>query len=832
MVFPTILEILGTSLVLFLIPGLLLVRLVARGKFDDAPVAVAFAVGTCWTCLWGLLFTGLVGLVAQVHLTAGLLAGIGLGTIGACIVALRLVEGGFGFVRKTLVEQVRNAWSPGLALFLGLVALAWLLSYDSTLFDQERCVSRAGVLPVFDYLTADPPVGFNGCLDCFRGRNAFFVWNGGQRHGPTVFVAPFMVLFGFAGFHLVHLFFGLLTAWFGFHLGRSLLDRPALGYLVGAILSLNPAVLSIPLEDENTMSLGLGTAMFYFLFRRRTQWFFAGMFFGLLLGIRHVGILSILALLVAVWKASVLPHYDAPWVARVFGRGIAANLVFAILGTLLFASPCAIAHVIRYLSGGPLFESFISMPPAQHSFLGMDFTIRGLLSWPFVPEPLRSPYNGFPTLAAFPLTLLRAFGIVGIALVPLGLWWGWRRKRTAVLAGMLWFLPQLAMLCTMANWVEPNKMGVYLSFAQPIGWTVAMGIVALVETWAPLVRGAAARWIPRLLPDNPSAIPRVCRVSATGILVGCMLLLAVFQSLAARWEAPVDQRNFAARVEYIFQDYTITPPMLAAAEPAYARLDRMRLTERSLLPDYGLCRDLWTPELLSQRWQSLMDDLSAPRLADFQERPKDILHTLSGTPAPPLRTLEGIVGPDLRRGSTVLLADLMHRPLSTLRDALRNAPLPCESCMLGRASMSGPTPGKGQIIRFDLSVPPSSGGRFVSSESGRSPPVAVGNRVAVATDLAVPWADGLPCHLAVIPVRDTLYWVMLWYGRYTFDHLADRKDVIWLKAADYNDLSFEVSPGAVLRINEVTSVEPSRFHVWTALATPSLPLWGPVPSSY
>lgn len=837
MVLITLLKFAALVLGLFLVPGLFLARLIGKGKLEDAPVAVAFAVGTSWTCFWGLLSTALIGLVAPFHLSAALLAGIALATTAACIVALRMTEGGFAFLRDVLVTRIRKAFSPGLFAFLCCVSLLFLLCYDSLLFDQERCLSRAGMLPCFDYLTADPPVGFNGCLDCFRGRNAFLLWNGGQRMGPAVFSAPFMALFGFAGFRAGHFFFLLLTAWFGYHLGRSLLGRSSLGYLLAAVLALNPAVLSIPLEDENTMCLGLGTAMFYFLLRRQPQWFLGGMFFGLLLGIRHVGLLSAPAILLLVWSAGTPASDDTAWGSRWIGTGRTARLVLFLAGTVLFSSPCGITHAIAFFEGRPLFESFISMPPATHSFLGFEFSINGLLSWPFVPEPIRSPYNGFPTLLAFPLVLVRTFGIVGIALVPVGIWWGLRRYRTATAVGLLWFLPQLTMLCTMGNWVEPNKMGVYLSFAQPVAVAVVFGLAALVETYAPLLRGAASGMFARLIPDNPAAIPRVCRVSSTGIFGGVTLLLAVLQPLCAGWEAPVDRRNFKARVAYAFDDYPVTPTMLVRVEPDYARLDRERLTRRSLLPDFTQCRDLWLPTLLAARWRNVVDDFSAPSFARFRERPKDRFHTLSGVPAPRERTTEGLGPPDLRRGPRVLMADLMHHPVSRLRDAMagdgRNDGTATGQTDDGNAAeSSGLSLSAGRTVRFDLTVPPASGMRFLLPGEACTTSVRVHDRIVVATDLVLPWTDGLPCHLAVIPVRPGSYWAAIWYGPYSFDHLATRDDVTWLRGADPANLCFELPEGSILRVNDLTSMEPSRFHVWTALAAPDVPVWGPIPSSY
>ena len=252
-------------LVVFLLPGMLLTRLVAPGKFGDSRFAVAFGLGVTVVPFLAFLLVGLLGLKVRIHMSLPLVAGLSLLVSAGLVAGLRTVEGSFQFLRELLPMGKGKHFSWGLAIYLALVTLAYLFSYDSSIFDQERCIIRAGILPYFDYITADPPVGFDGCIHCFDHRNAFLLWNGGQRSGPSVFVSAFAALFGFPGFRILHALLGLMAGWFGFHLGRKLFDNRGYGYLTGVLLALNPYALSIPLLDENIMALALGAAMFYFL---------------------------------------------------------------------------------------------------------------------------------------------------------------------------------------------------------------------------------------------------------------------------------------------------------------------------------------------------------------------------------------------------------------------------------------------------------------------------------------------------------------------------------------------------------------------------------------
>ena len=796
---------------LFLVPGMVLTRLAAGRRFDSAFFAVSLGVGTCTVCYLGLLVTGLLGLLFRFHISLALLAGIAVVITIAGSIAIKEIEGDLRFLKEAFVDRIRTNLCWPLIVFLATVFIVYLLGYDSTLFDQERCVSRAGILPFFDYLSQDPPLGFAGCLECFQDRNAFFLWNGGQRMGPPVFVSGFMAVFGIPGFRILHAFFGLLAAWFGWHLGRSQFGQPWHGYLTAGLLVFNPWALSIPLLDENIMGLALGTALFFFLFQRHTQWLFAGLFLGLFLGIRHVAILSIPAVLAAAWFNTAKQHYRAKWVDEMFGKGRPANISVLAISTILFSIPWVIVHTQAWLAGRELYESFVSMPETPHSFLGITFPIRGLLSWPFVTAPVRSPYNGYPTLLAFPLAILQTWGILPLAVAAAAVGVGWRKYRGLVVTGVLWLVPQMALLMVMANWVQPNKMGVFLCFSQPIVLAITAGAAHL----ATLFGGRHATIAQRL---GPMARPAAAMGAAAVAMVALQLSVA-------NYEADLDKRNFRARVDYIIDDYPVTPPMIRETEAALAQRDRERLAELALLPAFSMARHLYLRHLLRLRFEQIIKDFGKPRFRDYCERPKDLIHGLLGI-TPPLSNLPGAKDcPDLRAGPLPTLADMMHHPVSSIRDEAggeyRGCFEPAESPVALVA------------VTIDLARPPVVDEHFISvagPEPGASE--ASNGKLMVASNIPVPWADGGTCHLAIVPVWHDYYWVVIWYGDFLFEHLADRADVVQLRSRTSLQYVVKFPEGAVLRITEVSSLEPTRFHIWTTQVGESMAPFGPVPSSY
>ncbi len=771
---------------LFVVPGMLVVRLLAPGKYEEAPVAMGAAVGVGLVCYVALTSTGFLGLAVPLYLTGPVAAAFSLAVTLLSALGLRLREKSFGYWRELFLDLPRRVWNPRLFAFLLLVFLLYLVGYDSSLFDQERCISRACLLPVHDYLHPDPPIFFDGCLDCFEGRNAFFLWNGRQRMGPSVFVAPFVGLFGFPGFRLVHAVMGLFAGWFGFHLGRKVFGHAGYGYATALLLACNPLALGIPLVDENILCLALGAALFYVLLESPTQWLFAGLFFGLFIGVRHVGLLSLPAVLYAALTNRDRPHYKAAWYHRIFGTEPVANVTATLLAIGLFSLPWLFVHGHAWFRGLPLYESFAALPATDHEILGFQFSLRGLLSWPFTPVPVRSPFAGYPTLIAFPLTLVKGFGILLLALVAVGWRHGWRTRRTAFVVGLLWLPVQLAMLMTMANWMEPNKMGIVVGFLQPLVLAMVAGLHRAIEAY------------------------RADRFAAPALVgAGTFLVLGGFALAMPEYKAPLDERNFRSRAAYATEVFPVTPPMAVGTEGAYAEADRQRLTRVSPLPDFRELFVLSKPRFLGAALAQLWRDLGAPRGEDYCPRPKDWLYELSGIP-------------DETSGETVPLARMMHRPVSRFRrgsDAF-------ERCF-PRAE-----PGPTRVVRLDLSRLPTESG-FLETVLHGPPDLPVStDGLLLAHSMQPAWSEGIPVHAAVLPGAPGVTWLMLWYGNYRFDHLGERPEVKPLHPDGAPARHGRVPDGTLLRVVDISSAAPNRFHIQLGRVGERLELDGPWPSSY
>ncbi len=781
----TFLYVIFAFLVAFVLPGLVVVEAVAREKYRGARMAMAGAVGVALVCYLSLTLVGFLGLRFPVYLTGWFVIG---NSLLVTLVAFALVRRHAGGARPAwhrLVRTVADAWDWRLALFLTGVTALYLIGYDSAAFDQERCISRACLLPLHPYLLPDLPLYFDGCTECFEGRNAFFIWNGHQRMGPSVFVAPFVALFGLPGFRLLHAFMGLLAAWFGYHAAREHLGQSGYGYVAGFLMACNPWALGISLVDENILCLGLGSVIFYLVSARRTQWLLVGLFFGLFIGIRHVGLLALPAIIYAVVVRGKERQYDAAWYHRYFGSEPVSNLTTIALSILLFSMPWIFVHARAWLVGLPLYESFAGLPAMTHRFLGLEFTLHGLLNWPFIELPVRSPFNGFPNFVALPLQIVVTLGLAGLAAVAIGIVGSWREGRRLLFFGALWTLPVWLLLSVTANWIEPNKSGIFLCFVQPVVVAVAAGICYLVKSW------------------QTDRLARPSLIGAGVILVGGGLLLAL-----PSYNAPMDARSLQARPEYAEEVFPVTPPLMLAGEADYAIAERNKLTRVNLLPDYRDVPFLRSATVAIVRLKQLWQDFSRPWPEEYCARPKDLLHSLSGIPNP-------------STGVSVSLARMMHRPVTRF----------CGTELLPPPCQNGVDDGDLVGVKLDLSTAPPMSEELLSRATAKDLPKA-GGKILFASLGNLSWSGGNAVHAAIIPGGPGEVWAVIWYGDYSFDHLEAESGVGPLKVSEQPAIEFEVSANALIRVVDISSAAPNRFHVWFAPADKLGAILGPYGSSY
>jgi hypothetical protein len=468
-------------------------------------------------------------------------------------------------------------WDLVVALGLLLVFGLALLHYDRLAFDQERCVIRSAMLPYHNYMHRGLPMAAQ-LPDLVFDRNAFLLWNAGQREGMLFVLAPWLALLQFLGFRVCFAFSHLVLAGASYIAARRLLGSRWVALSLMFAASLNPFTLRMTAVDDNLLAVAVGALTLALLLRRPVSWFWLMLPYGLFLGIRHEALLTLPGLLLYGWLNSR-------------GRRGRRSLLWGLgLGLPLFTLPFTIYHAAMFVSMGVLYESFVQYDQLwPHSLLGLDFELRGLLGWPFAPLA-RSPYGPFPTLLQFPLALGNGLGLLAWSLVPAGILWLWRRQRPFLWLSLIWFLPFMVLLMVQANWTEADKMGIPNTVLTPV--LLCMG-AGLLWTW-----GAPGG---RLL---------------RGLLAAGSLALLVLSSLGiGRLEMPVDQRGFGMRPFYIPDDF---PLVSIPEDPALVEAERRALAAPQLLPfqdRFSPSRRASVSHQLRLRWATLLQDLRYPGFA-------------------------------------------------------------------------------------------------------------------------------------------------------------------------------------------------------------------------
>jgi len=474
-------------------------------------------------------------------------------------------------------KVVRRAPLVRPVLVLALcVFLLYLFNFSRYSFDEERCLIRAAVLPVHNYLRSDTPMSWTLPQEAVRN-NAFLHWNGGQRLGSAVFSGLSLALFGFAGFRVVHALTGLLIFLGGFLGAREVTGRPGAS-LVGALaLALSPYLLQIDVFDENLLAAAVASLMLPLLLRERRDIIAAAALFALLAGTRHVAIVWMPGLLAFLW-------FTAPPRKRVAELAAFAGVA------LLFMSPYIYKHARDISLYALPYESFLSNPPAVHSFIGIEFEWRGLLNWPFVSDMVRSPFSPYPPALAFPLAIADRFGLLLSALLVTGLIRNLLRRRAVAWLLLSLYVPVAAILAVQSNWIEPAKMYVLVTVMAPFSIWIASGIAWVTDR-------KSIDWL---------------RYSAP---VLALFLTWTAVQLCAGLDFPLDQRNLFYRKVYLAG----FPRSMLDEMPEQLESRRRELADGNFLPSLQSVPLFKSTGLAKRRVRHLFQDLTWPSADDMQE---------------------------------------------------------------------------------------------------------------------------------------------------------------------------------------------------------------------
>ena len=334
------------------------------------------------------------------------------------------------------------------------VGLLWLLRHDASI-PPASCIGEAAICAVGQ--------GPAGC-DVLRHNI------GDAQLGNAALVAGALALYGAIGFQLLYALAGAMAALGGWAVAAAAVPGAGRGGLLLALVATacNPYVLSIPLLDENVLTLAWSLPCLGLLLRAPARlpdraglhWLMVGVLLGMVGNLRHP---------MAAVAPAVLAYVA---VQATGGRNRAVGFVG--LGAL---GATAFEHVHHYLAIGSVFqfEHNLQYAPLPYTVAGHRLQWAGMLNWPIHSELVRTPENPFPMLVGWWLWLADHFGWVALALSLVGAAVLARRRRATGLLLLGWFGPVLLGLSVQEAWDYPNKMGILLiaAAAWPGWWAQA-----------------------------------------------------------------------------------------------------------------------------------------------------------------------------------------------------------------------------------------------------------------------------------------------------------------------------------------------------------------------
>ncbi|MSQ85014.1 MAG: hypothetical protein EXR77_19425 [Myxococcales bacterium] len=181
-----------------------------------------------------------------------------------------------------------------------VVGLLWWLRHDGTV-PPSSCIGEAAICAIGQ----GPP----GC-DVLRTNI------GDAQLGNSGVISVVLALCGQAGFRILFAVVGAMLAISGWVLARQAarLFQPNTirinefsGWLGAVTMAANPYALSIPLVDENLLTLAFSGATLALTLAERPPWLVVGLLFALVVDMRHPMLVCAPALLLFAWSSPISP---------------------------------------------------------------------------------------------------------------------------------------------------------------------------------------------------------------------------------------------------------------------------------------------------------------------------------------------------------------------------------------------------------------------------------------------------------------------------------------------------------------------------------------------
>jgi hypothetical protein len=322
--------------------------------------------------------------------------------------------------------------------------------------------------PIYDYELS------NRLPEDLVNKKTYGIATKDQRLGPAIAAAPLYRFFNLFGFRLFHALMPALTALLFFCFVQRLTPKRWLAFFAGALVVLNPFVLSFQRLNANYQALMLAAAVILVLETDPFKPFVAGLIYGTMGGIRNEAIIYGPIVLVWVWLRGInagkrTAGRDGPLAATLFFAAGACVAILPILYWKTYAFGSPLAHPSQYAH----FEGF--RPTFPHDLLGLPFEFNGLLNYPFFDHWVRTPHFPFPVFLMVPLLLLSSFGLLMTALGILGVSPFVRAHRRVALCMAAWLLTTYLFWAFQENWEELKMSFLFLGLPAPVLF-IAIGL--------------------------------------------------------------------------------------------------------------------------------------------------------------------------------------------------------------------------------------------------------------------------------------------------------------------------------------------------------------------
>jgi len=415
-------------IILFFLPGMAITKKLVKKANSLEIIILSAAIGICLVSL--LSFT--TAMIADIYLTR---------LVVFTAAALLFIPFSRKIIGPMKIDKVgRVAIVTGIALLILFTVL-----YDKSMFDFH-CINQDARNIVFGIDMED---------DEFSGEHknhGLLLKINDVRYGGLAIVSTLASAFGWFGFRLSYALMMVLISLLCYVIAQNIFKRTAIAF-ASMFLVLLPPLFNLRVLDENLIAL-MVSLLLIFLFLKRADYGLIGAIFGLLVGIRHIGILWIIPILFWIFLSSSKEER-----AKKTSKFVVWSTIAAI--------PWMIHHYFAFgmILGHESIYQFGSFP---HQFLWWKFNFNGLLNYPFYEQIVRTPYNAFPTFILFTATLIREMGIVLASIGLIGYVYIFNKKRKLALFLGLWFIPILLLLSVQENWIQPNKMKFIVTIFAPV----------------------------------------------------------------------------------------------------------------------------------------------------------------------------------------------------------------------------------------------------------------------------------------------------------------------------------------------------------------------------